>query len=657
MAATETNRLPHSLEGWRGNLALLLLTALAYLPIFSAGFIWDDPDYIVNNANLRTWAGLWRTWTDPLSLPQYYPLTYSTFWLEYHLWGLWAPGYHAINLMCHIATALLLRRLLQRWGMTPLVALGAAALWAVHPMTAESVAWITERKNTLSALLGLCALLQLTRWEEAGGRRAYIQAVALFIAGLLAKTVVAALPAVWLVSLWWRNSRIRRDELLASLPLFVLGFAASRYTAWIEIHHVGATGPEWAYGPATGLQIAGECLAHYLRTILSPVRLSFIYERHLPATSEPIGWLFAALVVLGVAALFLLRQRIGRGPAAGAALFIGLLLPSLGFVNLFPHRYAFVADHFAYLALMPVAAMAAWALSALLIRIGGKTHHAAWALLLPVVLAPLTFARARVFDSAESLWTDTAAKNPGAWVAQLNLGTLHIDRGAGHPDGSAEQNAEVDLAMKYLLKARDLSPPGYADAHFQLGELYAVKGNLTAARTAYEEALRQDPGDPASLGALGDLDLQQGNLTEARPRLERAADIESRNPEAQQRLIRCAIAQQDVPTALRVARHWSDIDSDNAEAFAALAQAETLTSRDASPAERPAILERAERAMRNAIALAPNEPTYQFRLGQILLLAGKTDQARTTLYRAVDQDRSLLPTVQKLLGDENPPAH
>jgi hypothetical protein len=247
-----------------GAAVIACATFAVYWPAIRGDFIWDDPDYVVNNPTLRDLPGLLRIWTEPRSLPQWYPMVHTTFWIEYQLWGLNPTGYHTTNVLLHIASSLLLWKLLQVLEVPG--AWLAAAIFALHPVQVESVAWITERKNVLSGFFALLATLAYLRFDRTmrrrdaaaiephnasaqlpgprsyHHRRQYAVCLALFIAALLSKSVTATLPAAILVIFWWKRGRIElRRDLLPLTPFFILGIAMGLLTAYLEHTHVGAS--------------------------------------------------------------------------------------------------------------------------------------------------------------------------------------------------------------------------------------------------------------------------------------------------------------------------------------------------------------------------------------------------------------------------------
>ncbi|HSV13511.1 MAG TPA: hypothetical protein VLI90_04585, partial [Tepidisphaeraceae bacterium] len=343
-----------------GALLLLAITLIAYIPIFRAGFVWDDDSYVEQNATLRTLDGLYEIWTNWHATPQYYPLVHTSFWVEYHLWGATsALGYHIDNVLLHALSAILIWRLLNRLNVPG--ALLAAAIFAVHPVHVESVGWITERKNVLSLVFYLLALRSYLR--STGSEpvlRDYAFSLLFFLLALLSKTVTATLPAAILLIFWWKRGRIRVRAVTPLLPFFVLAAVCGSITGYLERTQVGARGPEWAaLTPLHRVLIASRAVWFYAGKLLVPWRLTFIYPRWSIDPRDPLQWLYLVALIAVIAGLWLRRRRLGRGPLVAVLFFIGTLTPALGFVNVYPMRYSFVADHFQYHASIGLIALAA----------------------------------------------------------------------------------------------------------------------------------------------------------------------------------------------------------------------------------------------------------------------------------------------------------
>ena len=542
--------------------ALLGMVLVAYAPVYRAGFIWDDDDYVIENATLRDAAGLWRIWTDPAATPQYYPLVHTTFWLEYQTWGLWPPGFHVTNVFLHALNAILLWRILTRLALPPPVAWLAAALFAVHPVHVESVAWITERKNVLSAAFGLAALLPACRFFGLDGPdprpatnagrdwRLYAAASALFIAALLSKTVLCSLPVVIWLLIWWRRGRVRPFEIVVLLPWLAVGATFGLLTAWLERTQLGATGGVFALTIPERVMIAGRAAWFYWLKLLWPHPLVFMYPRWDPATLTAVDFVPPLGVVLVVAGLMASRSRIGRGPLAAVLAFLVTVFPALGFVNIYPMRFTFVADHYQYLASAGPLVLAGWVIWRLADRTGADVRSAqvapsaAWpfgcaAAAVLVVLGGLTVWQATIYHDLESLWTATLAGNPRCAAAMFHLGKVRMQQGR-HAEAAAlfaasrrfdVDEAEADISETLegnalvragrpdeavpLFEAALARNPDNVEALNSLANQHARRGEPSKALPLYRRALVQRPNDPAILMNLGNAISFAGDDTAA----------------------------------------------------------------------------------------------------------------------------------------------
>jgi hypothetical protein len=305
-------------RNWLPALLLMALTIMAYQPAWHAGIIWDDDDYITP-LKLRSLNGLARIWTQPGATHQYYPLVHTVFWVEHKLCGDATTEYHWVNILLHASSALLVAKILRRLKIPG--AWLAAALFALHPVEVESVAWITELKNTLSGLFYLSATLVYLGFDRKRSWENYALALGLFILGLLCKTVIATLPAALLVVLWWQRGKLSwKRDVLALTPFFIAGLGAGLFTAWMERKFVGAAGAEFDFSLLQRILIAGRDIWFYLAKLCWPVNLAFIYHRW--NVSQGVWWqyLFPAAALLLLALLYWRRWR---GPLAGLLFFVG----------------------------------------------------------------------------------------------------------------------------------------------------------------------------------------------------------------------------------------------------------------------------------------------------------------------------------------------
>jgi tetratricopeptide (TPR) repeat protein len=574
---------------------IVAATLLAYLPALQAGFIWDDDQYVTGNPTLRTLAGLGRIWVEPGATPQYYPLTFTTFWIEHALFGLAPAGYHLTNVLLHAANALLVWRLLDRLAVPG--AWLAAALFAVHPVHVESVAWITERKNVLSgacylgALLAYLPIARLAPGTASAGR--YAAALALFAASLLAKTVTCTLPVVVLLLVWWKRGRIRSADVLPLLPFFAVGATLAGVTVWMERHHVGAAGQEWALTPAERLLIAGRAVWFYLAKLVWPWPLTFVYQRWQLDTASAWQWLFPLATLGALVALAALRRRIGPGPLV-AALFFGVsLAPALGFVDVYPMRYTFVADHYQYLASLGPLALAAAGLA----RLRPPTAPALG--LVIGVLAALGFAgrswgQAHVYHDAGTLWRDTLAKDPTSLIGHVNLGS------------QLEQYRAV-LAIA----------PDDADAHNDLGSALVARGRADEGMAELLAAVRGDPTHAAARNNLGNLLASRGRLDEAIEQYRQAVRLRPGYPDAHSNLANALVLTGHADEGLVEYAEALRLDPDYVDAH--YNYATVLESRGAVAA--------AETQYREVLRLRPGSADAHLALGRLLAAQGPNPEA------------------------------
>ncbi len=492
--------------GLRGAV-IAVLTLAAYTPALGGGFIWDDFEYVAENPLLFSLGGLGRIWFST-ETPQYYPFVFTSFLLEEKIWGLSPFGYHLANVVLHSLNALLVWRLLDYLKIPG--AWLAGAVFALHPVHVESVAWISERKNLLSALFYLLALRSYLAFDDRGERRLYLASIALFVCALLSTSVTASLPAIILILLWFRGRRIDGGVVLRLAPFFIVGAASGLFTAWIEVHRVGASGEGWEMNAVERVLLAGQVLWFYLGKLAWPQDLAFSYARWEVSAAQPLQYLGAGGAALAGWALWRWRDRWGRGPAA-AALFYGVTLgPVLGFLNVYPMIFSWVADHFQYLASIgPIAlasAAAAWVWRE-------KAGEARWGLAAAAAalaaLSVLTFRQGRIYASEETIWRDTIGKTPRSWLAHNNLGKILAAR-----DLHEKALAHYRESMKYR--------PAKEIALNNIGNALVRLGRRREAIESYRRAASLNPRYPNPLNGLGRALVETGRIGEGIERLREA---------------------------------------------------------------------------------------------------------------------------------------
>jgi tetratricopeptide (TPR) repeat protein len=631
---------------------IVVLTAVAYGPAFRAGWVWDDDSYVTANTTLRSWDGLARIWLEPGAVAQYYPLTFSSLWLDYQLHGADPFAYHATNVALHATNAVLVGVVLEAAAIpAPWV---AAALFAVHPMHVESVAWVTERKNVLSGAFYLLAFLALLRWRERAdeaprsGRGWYALALSCFVAALLSKTVTSTLPVAFLVLRWWRTGRVRRDDVAAMLLFLFAGLALGSVTASLERTHVGAVGAYWDQTFAERVLIAGRALWFYVGKLLVPWPLAFIYPRWSLDVGSAAQWLFPVSAALAGAGMAAAVGRLGRAPFAAALAFAVTLGPALGFVNVYPMRYSFVADHFAYLASVPFLALAVGVGARRLDDRAGRLVAAAVA----IVFVALTWSRAASFHDGATLWRDTLAKNPLATIAYVNLGYQTYE--AGRP---AEALALYDRGLAIEPDAADL----LNDRGLALGAL----GRTDEAIASYEHARRADPTHVESRSNLGNMLASLGRYGDAEIVYREALRLRPGYAEAHNNLANVLALRGDTtgaveeyaraiaadPTYADPHRNLGEVllqagrPGDACERFAA---ALALRPREVAPTVGRmrclGALGRVSDAIAvgtDALAWAPNAAAIRVALARLLEQAGRADEAALRRREAIALDPSL----------------
>jgi len=553
-------------RNWLGGLILAALTVVAYLPVWHAGFIWDDDAYVTNSLPLRSWDGLRQIWFVPGATEQYYPLTITTFWIEYHLWQLAPLGYHLDNVVLHALNSLLLWIILRR-----LDAKGAwlaAAIFALHPVNVESVAWVTERKNTLSGFLYGCSILAALKFWQIGWtasdssgtslRQAsdhprkwifYWLACGLYVGALLSKTAAAPLPLVLLLLLWWKRGRLGRKDLWPLGLLVLLGLLMGGITIWVEKHLVGTQGEVWDFSWTTRYLLAGRIFWFYLFKLLWPHPLMFVYPRWEIDPVQPLAWLFPLAAVAVLAVLVWYRHGSARPLFVALAYFTVLIFPVLGFFNLYFFRYSFVEDHLQYLAGIGPIALAAAGLTSILDLAAIK---APWvkpllcgALLLS--LGAVTARQCAIYADRETFFRAAVERNPDCWMAYSNLGFILINKGQVdeaavdfqrsmqlHPDDGAANNVgmvfvqkgQLDAAEAYFRKALEFNPY-YADADNNLGNVYLQKGQIDQALACFRRAVMLDPDSTKNHDNFASALVQRGWIDEAAAQYQKSLEIDS----------------------------------------------------------------------------------------------------------------------------------
>jgi len=523
---------------------LAAVTVFAYRPAWHGGFLWDDDEYVIKNQLLTASDGWQRIWFSLDSPSQYFPLTYSTFRIEHALWGLNTTGYHWVNLLLHVGNALLLWAVLARLRVPG--SWLAAAIFALHPVQVESVAWITERKNVLMGFFFLLTLLAWIAFVNERLRRQWIfycLALIFYVLALSAKATACTLPAALFLILWSQKKPITMRRLMQIVPFVVLGIGMGLLAVWWERYHQGTNRAVFAFlSPIERILAASRAVWFYLSKIFWPSNLTFIYPRWNISPGDLLDyiWLLAGIAA-GVAICFL-RRYVGRSVEVAAAFFVATLSPVIGFIMLFTFRYTFVADHYQYVACIGPIALA----SAGIVSLSDKfTEYRAViisaALLVIAILGTLTWRQAATYADIETLWRTTLAKNPECWMAHTNLGLVLFEKG------------KIDDAIAHYRSALQMQPDWW-DAEYNLGIALSAKGQVEEAILHGEKAVAMRPTDPDAQVSLANLFLQKGRIDEAIAHYQKAIAVRPDDFLARYGLGHALLEKGELDSAIEVCR-------------------------------------------------------------------------------------------------------
>jgi tetratricopeptide (TPR) repeat protein len=581
---------------WLGAVALLVLTFAAHFPALRAGFLWDDEVWLWNSEITQASDGLLQAWTSTARF-DYYPLTSSAFWIAWRLFGDSAAGYHALNLGLHALGVLLLWLLLRRLEFRS--AWVAAAVFAVHPVTVATVAWISELKSTLSFVF--CVLAALAFFRSLGPQRragglGFALTLLAFAAAVLSKASAVVLPVVLLLLARWRRWQLGKWRVPAFASLFTIALAAGLLTLWFQQHRVIGYEDVRPEGLLSRVAAAGWAVWFYLGKALLPMKLAIVYARWDVNARTVAAWLplFALAVVL--VGSWRLKHNWARAVLFALGVYIVILLPVLGLLTTYYARYSLVADHWQYLALPAVVVLVTETARALLVRCGGSRRWGAVAgVAVLVVLSVLTYRQASCYESEGTFWRTVLARNPGAWVAQNGLGSwygrqgkddaalecfeeairLKPDYAMAHDNLGLAWERRGDLARARASFARAVDEhPTYADAHANLGRVLAKTGDLAGGIAHLREAVRLRPALTEAHFDLAVALTQTGQLAEAAEQLRRVTILAPERADAHDRLARLLYRLGDREGALASVREVVRLRPGDLEAQAVLRKLE-----------------------------------------------------------------------------------
>jgi protein O-mannosyl-transferase len=539
-----------------GGVALLVFSSfLAYWPALNGMFILDDDTYLTNNRLIVAPDGLYQFWLTTEAL-DYYPVSNSTLWLEWRVWGINPTGYHVTNLLLHIVVALLFWVILAKLSIPG--AFLAALLFAVHPVNVESVAWIAQRKGLLALVFFLLSILCYLREEEHdrnghGEPRGFASvglwywiSLLAFSLAMLSKGSVAILPLVLLLIIWWRR-QITLGDSLRTAPFFVVAVLLT--TVHIFFQHRGLSEAIRSDSFAQRLAGAGAVVWFYLSKALLPNDLIFVYPKWQIQTGDWRWWLpLAAAVALTTVLVWQRSSWWGRPLLFAWAFFCFALVPVMGFSDVGFMKQSLVADHYQYIAVLGVVALVAASWKTWLDRTREEIKSSIFvcAVILVGALTFLSWQQSRLYESGTTLYGATLQKNPESWMIHNDLGvelakTGHLEEATEHfhqalnlrPDYADAYNNLVRAllragrkqeAIEQLQQASRLMPE-FAEANNYLGEILFQDGRTLEAIEQFEQAIQLTPDNAIIHNRLGTALMVVGQLPEAIKHFEKTLQI------------------------------------------------------------------------------------------------------------------------------------
>jgi len=467
---------------------VIAICLIVYIPAIRGGFVFDDESMLTNNPVLKD-NGLYQTWFTT-SQSNYWPITWTSYWVEHKLWGLRPAGYHITNVIIHTVCALVIWRILVHLGISG--AFAAAVIFAVHPVNVESTAWIAQRKTVLAMMFFALSLLCYLKYDEDGRRRFYLSAVVLFAAAMLSKGSAAGAPIAILLCIWWRQGTIGKRDILRSMPFFVISAVMSVTEVWFQCNRtiMGETIRSEGFGGR--IAVAGAAVWFYIYKALLPIKLIVIYPRWNIEQSQWLWYLPCAALggIFWVSRRY--RKKWGRCLLFALTYYVVMLAPVLGLFDIYFMRFSFVADHYQYLSiggLISLVVSVGYYYAARFGRMGTVTVKLVLCVT-AVILGLLSRQQCHIYRDGKALWSDTLSKDPNSWMARYSLGYIFQCEG------------DIDKAISYYREATEVKPD-CIDAYIDLGVAYGHIGRYAEAIESFRKVIEIEPNYAMAYYNLG----------------------------------------------------------------------------------------------------------------------------------------------------------
>ncbi len=667
-------------------IGLVVITVAAYLPVFGNQFVdYDDNRYVYDNPRVMdgislknlSWAftSIWNS--------NWHPLTWISHMLDCQMYGLNPMGHHVTSLLLHLANTLLLFLLLVRLTGSTWRSAFVAALFAIHPLHVESVAWVAERKDVLSTFFFMLTLLAYVRYAESPNTKRYLLMTGAYVLGLMAKPMLVTIPIVLLLLDYWPLGRFRQTIkarkkqpasnptmklLLEKTPLFVLALGSSVITL-IAQRAGGAVNPleHLPLGERVSTALAG--YAAYIWQTVWPLRLGVIYPH--PFDSLPTWQVIVSIVLLAAISFLVYRARSDRPYLTfGWLWFVITLVPVIGLVQV---GVQFIADRYTYIPLIGLFVAAAWGVAEWCGSMGvwgcGSERNAPTrphshtptlpiaAVIVLVSLCFLTFRQVGYWKDGYTLFTHTLEVTKPSATAHTNLGIILAARGKlddaiahykealeispGHANalfnlGNAlikkkMYNEAIEVYQQAVEQYQHASGDVSVDAHTNLANAYSQMRMYEEAEAEYQQALAADPSYLPAITNLGNMMKETGRLDEAEELYRRAIAIRPKDPESHSNLGVALAGQARIDEAVEEFDRALALDPKNTGALVNLANVHASRKDYGKAIEE----------YRRAISIKSDLPEAHHNLGLVLKTQGDLRGAIAEFRKAVDIDPSM----------------